>query len=71
GDMVVMFTDGVTEAINERQEDFGLDRMIRIVMQHRDQDARSLVELVEREVMAFAGGQHQYDDITMMIIKAV
>lgn len=71
GDIIVMFTDGVTEAINERNEAFGSERMIRVVKENRNRNARTLVELVERAVIEFAGEQRQYDDITLMVIKVV
>jgi len=68
-DVLVLYTDGVTEAVNEQEEEFGEDRLIRIIRQNRLLTAQDLIEKVQGEIMAFAGNQPQFDDITLMIMK--
>lgn len=69
GDMIVLYTDGVTEAINEKEEGFGKERLLKIIQKNRSLAAKEIVEKVQNEILMFAGTQPQYDDITLMIIK--
>ena len=69
GDILVMYTDGITEAINEQEEAFGLKRLIQVILTHRDLSSQAIIDQVQREVISFAGSQPQFDDITLMILK--
>ncbi len=71
GDVVLFYTDGVTEALNEAQAEFGLDRLRLIASQARQQDAHSIMRAVQRAVEAHAGDTLQYDDSTMVIFKYI
>lgn len=69
GDGIFLYTDGVTEAMNESKELFSDERLIRSMQaQHRVQ-AGSIIETIAGEVRAFAGQASQSDDITMLILK--
>ncbi|MBF0319298.1 MAG: SpoIIE family protein phosphatase [Nitrospirae bacterium] len=69
GDFILMYTDGVTEAINERDEEFGEERLMRLLRDNHDKTIRALVELINEEVAEFSGTQPQFDDITLMVLK--
>ncbi len=69
GDLITLFTDGVTEAINEKEELFGQQRLLDVIEQNRGLPAREIVVKIQDAVTAFAGGQPQFDDITLMIVK--
>ena len=69
GDLLVLYTDGVTEAINEREEMYGTDRLVAVVKRERSRPARDIVDAVIADVLAFAGSAMQYDDITLMVIR--
>jgi sigma-B regulation protein RsbU (phosphoserine phosphatase) len=69
GDIIVLYTDGVTEAINEKEEQFGQQRLLKIIEKNRLLPASDIVRKVQEEVKAFSGNQPQFDDITLMIIK--
>jgi sigma-B regulation protein RsbU (phosphoserine phosphatase) len=71
GDVLTLFTDGVTEAINDKEEQFGQDRLLRIVQENRVLPAKEIVGRVQEAVAAFSLGQPQFDDITLMIIKVL
>jgi serine phosphatase RsbU (regulator of sigma subunit) len=68
-DVLVLYTDGVTEAVNEREEEFGEERLIRIIRGNRSLTAHDMIEKVKDEIMSFSGSQPQFDDITLMILK--
>jgi sigma-B regulation protein RsbU (phosphoserine phosphatase) len=69
GDILVLYTDGITEAINDQEEAFGLERLIRIIRSHGELSAKNLIDKIQGEVMSFAGNQPQFDDITLMVLK--
>jgi len=69
GDVIVFYTDGITEAMNVRDELFGDDALGRVVCRHRDLDAAGIRERVLRDVHAFVGDAEPHDDMTMVIVK--
>jgi len=71
GDSIMLYTDGVTEAANEKGEQFEIGRLERAFSENRNLSAEQIINRVEQEISLFAGGQPQYDDITIMIIKAI
>ena len=69
GDSLVLFTDGITEAINEERELYGIDRFIASLIGHRLESAEALKEAALEALRAFIGGQRVYDDISMIVVK--
>ena len=68
GEAVVLYTDGVTEAMNNHQEEFGMKRLEDLFVDSPPVDARSANDLVFQAVNAFAGDASQSDDITCMTL---
>jgi len=71
GDVLVMATDGVTEAMNPAREEFGHERLRSAIQQHHTQSAGQLIQTIYREVRAFCGDVSQHDDITVVVVKAL
>jgi sigma-B regulation protein RsbU (phosphoserine phosphatase) len=69
GDMLVLFSDGVSEATNQNYDEFGEDRMIEVLRRHRDAPAAEIVEAVTKALGEFAAGAPQADDITLVVAK--
>jgi sigma-B regulation protein RsbU (phosphoserine phosphatase) len=69
GDIILLYTDGVTEAINNQNEMFDLQRLNDVVLQYRDRPAKEIIDAVISAVNSFSQGQPQYDDITLMVVK--
>lgn len=70
GDRIAMFTDGITEAMNEKEEEFGEERVKTLVQERPDLSAEELMEKIVSEVKEFSRGAPQADDITQVVIKA-
>ena len=68
GDLLVLFSDGVTEAQNEAGEEFGEARLLEVLRGNAG-TAGDLVSRVFTAIDAFAGGAPQFDDITMLIAR--
>jgi serine phosphatase RsbU (regulator of sigma subunit) len=69
GDVLLLYTDGVTEAMNPQRELFGDDRLAAVLRANHHRGPQEILNAVLTEVTAFAGGQSQADDITMVVIK--
>lgn len=68
-DVLVMFTDGITEATNAKGEVYGDQRFEKIITENCNQSANELKNAIYKDVKKFEGGIEQTDDITMLIVK--
>jgi serine phosphatase RsbU (regulator of sigma subunit) len=69
GDMLVLYSDGVTEANNPAYEEFDEERFIEVLKTHRTLPATEIVQAVIQAVTEFAAGAPQADDITLLVAK--
>lgn len=69
GDILVFYTDGVTEVFNEQDEMFGEERLREVVERHRNESAREIQDQIMEAVRSFAPESEQQDDITVVVIK--
>lgn len=70
GDLVALFTDGVIETPNARDEEFGEARLIEILERHRGHDLQEILGTVVDEVARWSGGGPPHDDITLVLARA-
>jgi sigma-B regulation protein RsbU (phosphoserine phosphatase) len=71
GQLLVLYTDGVTEAFNPQEEEFGSGRLVRSVKAARDLGAREMIDAIQRDVAEWTDGRGPHDDVTFFIIKAL
>ncbi len=71
GNLLVMYTDGITEATNVEGEEFGTERMINIVQENRATSSKDLVEKIFKSVDEFTDEAPARDDRTLFIVKKV
>ena len=69
-DIAVFYTDGVTEADNESDAQYGMDALCQTVLDHRGEDAEHISGEIIRSLTSHIGGQTIYDDITLVVVKA-
>ena len=69
GDMLVLITDGFFEWTNEAGEPFGIERLSESIRASHDLPADKVIERIRADVLAFAGGTSQQDDLTVVVIK--
>jgi serine phosphatase RsbU (regulator of sigma subunit) len=69
GDLLALYTDGVTEAVDEAEEEFGLDRLSAALAEGRGLPARELCDALMARVADFARGMPQYDDQTLLLLR--
>jgi serine phosphatase RsbU (regulator of sigma subunit) len=69
GDVLLIYSDGITEAVNADNEDFGEHRLIALVQQNLPLPAGELIEKIIAAVKAFASNEPQRDDITLVVAK--
>lgn len=71
GDVLVLYTDGVTEAMNPAGEEFGSDRLVEAVKTAYDLPARELIASLEMAVLEWTASVGAHDDVTFFVIKAL
>jgi sigma-B regulation protein RsbU (phosphoserine phosphatase) len=69
GDLFVLYTDGISEAMNEQGDCFGDQRLVDLAERNADLKSDALCERILSEVHSFAGDAAQHDDMTMVLIK--
>lgn len=71
GDIVVLYTDGITEAENKNKEMFGLERLQNIIFKNKNKSPKKLREEILKEINNFREDFEQTDDLTFVILKSI
>jgi sigma-B regulation protein RsbU (phosphoserine phosphatase) len=71
GDTIVMFTDGVSEAMNAKEEDFTEERLEALLKTVRSESPAKIIEAVRKALDQYTHGTPQSDDITMLVLKSL
>ena len=69
GDVLFLYTDGVTEAVNHDLELYGEERLLKCMEDNYELEPEALLRAVRSDIDTFASGMEQYDDITMVVLK--
>jgi len=68
-DVLVIYTDGVTEAMNSRNEQYGNDRLTKFIREHSTLTPTEFAAALDQDIISFTGNAPQNDDITLVVIK--
>jgi len=69
GDTLILYTDGVTEAVNEDFDEYGMERLYLTARAVRKQSAQSIVQTIRDSIQDHAGETPQFDDVTLVVLK--
>ncbi len=69
GDLLILYTDGVVEAVNEQNEEFGLPRFLDLIRKNRTRSPEEMINVVYDEVTEYSGSELQFDDFTMLVTR--
>jgi sigma-B regulation protein RsbU (phosphoserine phosphatase) len=69
GDLIVLFTDGVSEAMDRSGKDYGEERLLQLLLSVHKGDSHEVLNAIHQDVISYAGGAPQSDDITLMVVK--
>ena len=69
GDVMIFYTDGVSELTNAEEEEFGVDRIVATVQKHKTESVFTICSALEKALHDYRGTQHQGDDITFILLK--
>ena len=69
GDVLLLYTDGITEALDEQEEFFRSQRLLEVVKANLGRSAQEIREALLAEVHAFMGDGPQFDDITFIVVE--
>jgi serine phosphatase RsbU (regulator of sigma subunit) len=71
GDVLVAYTDGISEAMNAADEEWGEERLMDAVRLNRAVTARALIDRLMTSADSFAAGAPQHDDMTLLVVRAI
>ncbi len=69
GDVIVLYTDGITEAENHNRVQYGLERLCELIQQNHQNSAEQIQQIIVEDVRQHIGTQRVFDDITVVVIK--
>jgi sigma-B regulation protein RsbU (phosphoserine phosphatase) len=69
GDLLLGYTDGVSECMNPRDEEWGDDKLLALLRANRHLPSADLVDLIMKDADLFANGAKQHDDMTLILMK--
>jgi len=68
-DVIVLYTDGISEAMNDRGEEFSEERLEKLAVLSAQNSAHDILIKIQKEVQYFAAGTAQSDDLTLLVLK--
>lgn len=68
-DCLIMYTDGVTEALDDEGDEFGMDRLMQSILASAADGAAGIITRLTDDLRAFIGAQPQHDDVTLIVIR--
>jgi len=71
GDVLVFYTDGITEAMNVGEEEYGEERLTKCISDNSHLSSKQMVDQITADVNRFAGSQPQHDDITLVVMRVL
>jgi phosphoserine phosphatase RsbU/P len=70
-DVVTLFSDGITEAENSSEEQYGIDRLCQVILRNHTKTSKEIKDAIIEDVLAHVGYNKIHDDITVLVIKRV
>jgi sigma-B regulation protein RsbU (phosphoserine phosphatase) len=71
GDLLLLYTDGVTDATDAHRQVFGMERLQRFVIDHAHSPASHIVTALEHTVNVFTGSSPRFDDMTIVVVRCL
>ena len=69
GDLLVFYTDGVTEIFDSQDQEFGLPRLVELLKENCEKSSAEIQDIIYLEAKAFASSEHIFDDFTTIVLK--
>ena len=69
GDSLFLYTDGIPEAMNEKEEEYTDEKMIKFFLTHSEKPSQEFINALVKDVKEYSGTAPQSDDITAIILK--
>ncbi len=69
GETIIIYSDGITEAIDEYENEFGEENLIKLILENLDLSAQKMTDKIITSIKSYIGNQKQMDDMTLIVIK--
>lgn len=71
GDKLFIYTDGVTDALNEKEKRYGINNLLRVLNKNKNKDVTDLVSCVKKDIDNYSNDLKQFDDMTMLCFELI
>ena len=71
GDMIVVYSDGISEAMDHKEEEYSEERLDKLLSEIRGESSSEIIEKIFQSVTEYAGEVPQFDDMTMVVLKRI
>jgi sigma-B regulation protein RsbU (phosphoserine phosphatase) len=68
-DIMVLYTDGISESVNSKGEQFGVERLRMAIEKSAHQSSKEVLDRIMSDLSEFTHGQEQFDDITAIVLR--
>jgi len=69
GDIIILFTDGVSEAMSKKREEFGQEKVFQILKENANNQPEVIIDKIIKDLREFTAGYEQSDDISLIVMK--
>jgi sigma-B regulation protein RsbU (phosphoserine phosphatase) len=69
GDLLVIFSDGISEAANAKEEEFGEERLLEVIEENWEKSSEEICDAILARIRSFLGSQWPQDDQTLMVVR--
>jgi len=70
GDILILYTDGIIEAMNLQNEMFGAEKLEQVIRDHASEPSKTIIDHIGSQIAGFVGEAPQHDDMTVVVVKA-
>jgi serine phosphatase RsbU (regulator of sigma subunit) len=71
GDIFIIYTDGFTEAMDSKKDEYSEERLMAVIRENRNKDVDTIIKRIHQDVNKFTQDHHQHDDMTMIVLKVL
>jgi len=69
GDIIIMYTDGIIETLNDKGEQYSTDSLLKVVTENSSFSGKDIANLIKADIKSFSGSESQHDDQTLLVLK--
>lgn len=70
-DLMILYTDGVSELVDSGGEEYGIDRIVQVLKENHDESVSEIRDQLVKTLTLYRGEENQFDDLTLILLKRI